>query len=1009
MAKKKNEATDFLAAIEELDGAIVEICRNKQLWNDNKLCLDVFRAFHSALYAKIHNELAINKTDEKEGQIRELLAKYVLGYKDKKTKRTYLGMLTILKNKIEQLSKRRGVDPEISYEYSVLYDDFYALAAFRSMEHFATYMEWDLPENKRIFNMTLNCFGGYWYYATQAVLNFTWQKIFSQAPTGFGKCILASTKVRTPSGIARLGDLKIGDKVFSMRDNKLVESVIKDKWETRKAQYKIRTRGGVEVVISPEHRLLTQRGYVEARDLTADDYLYRLCAEVDGDKPIDDFELMFATLMMFDGACKQNISFTHKDGELFNKFTEALRDNGFTYTERKKKANCREIGVHSNNGKTKEILQRYGLYGKIGKEKTLPTQFFTMPLKQKYDFLGYMFATDGYFQISTSSAGVTLASEQLVRDIQDLCNSCGIYSAIDKRKMKVEGKTHDAWRLTIPAYYLNKIYKNCYCYDKQPMLEEIMQAISGFKGGAYCICTNYPKEVLAGCREFRRKVNKQWSRNKSFKQDIVEGFNGETHLLDDVVYKDFVWERIKSIEYDPTIVDMVDIEVAETHNFLANDLVSHNSYKDTVTMAFIFGYDTGADILKVTGNPANLASNSNRLIKYMLMPRYAKVFPHFQQFGCDKNKMFDVCQVGGNDKPTRLLLHGSDKGESLLFCNKQTPIDGNRYKYKFYDDVTKSKDKAKMHLHEQDIDMYESEWERRKYNDYENLEFFSGTAYHNEDFLCTIKRRNGADNAVKSSVNKYTHINEKFKAVFVKVPKLDYETDKITFPQMYSEEAAKRKRDENPREFYAMDQQEPMPIIGCPFDYKNLMTYSAIPHEGNGELESVYAVLDPARTGANYVTMAIFVKIKNLFYLKDVVFEMRPMEELHNEIVEKIIKHGITQFHIERNTDTSLRTLIEDKCKDRGYFSCTFSEIYTTKVKKDKIADNEATIRNNMVFPEFALYGLGHQMRNFMKYFTGYSYLERNKYDDAPDAVAMFAEKFVRNTYGNTEAYCLEL
>ena len=617
---KKGEATDFLAAIEELDGAIVEICRNKQLWNDNKLCLDVFRAFHSALYAKIHNELAINKTDEKEGQIRELLAKYVLGYKDKKTKRTYLGMLTILKNKIEQLSKRRGVDPEISYEYSVLYDDFYALAAFRSMEHFATYMEWDLPENKRIFNMTLNCFGGYWYYATQAVLNFTWQKMFSQAPTGFGK-----------------------------------------------------------------------------------------------------------------------------------------------------------------------------------------------------------------------------------------------------------------------------------------------------------------------------------------------------------------------------------------------------SYKDTVTMAFIFGYDTGADILKVTGNPANLASNSNRLIKYMLMPRYAKVFPYFQQFGCDKNKMFDVCQVGGNDKPTRLLLHGSDKGESLLFCNKQTPIDGNRYKYKFYDDVTKSKDKAKMHLHEQDIDMYESEWERRKYNDYENLEFFSGTAYHNEDFLCTIKRRNGADNAVKSSVNKYTHINEKFKAVFVKVPKLDYETDKITFPQMYSEEAAKRKRDENPREFYAMDQQEPMPIIGCPFDYKNLMTYSAIPHEGNGEPESVYAVLDPARTGANYVTMAIFVKIKNLFYLKDVVFEMRPMEELHNEIVEKIIKHGITQFHIERNTDTSLRSLIEAKCKDRGYFSCTLSEIYTTKVKKDKIADNEATIRNNMVFPEFALYGMGHQMRNFMKYFTGYSYLERNKYDDAPDAVAMFAEKFVRNSYGNTEAYCLEL
>lgn len=616
----KQIANDYMVAIEKMYASVEEVCKNKKLWNDNELCIKLFRAFHTSLYSQIHLVLDANKSKENELQIRSLLAKYVLGGKDKKTKKSYLGMIDVLNNKISQLSKKKKPNQELVIEYSTLYDDFYALAAFRSMEHFATYMEWDLPPEKRIFNMTLNCFKGYWFYATQAILNYSWQKMFSQAPTGFGK-----------------------------------------------------------------------------------------------------------------------------------------------------------------------------------------------------------------------------------------------------------------------------------------------------------------------------------------------------------------------------------------------------SYKDTVTMAFIFGYELDADVLKVTGNPANLASNSNRLIKYMLKPRYAKVFPYYRQFNCDKSQMFDICQIGGNDKPTRILIHGSDKGESLLFCNKLTPIDGNRYKYKFYDDITKSKDKSKIHIHEQDVEMYDSEWERRKYNDYENIEFFSGTAYHNEDFLCTIKRRRGGDNAVRSKVNKYTYINEKHKSVFVQVPKLDPDTDKITFPQMFSEEEAKKKRDENPREFYAMDQQEPMPIMGCPFDYKNIMTYSSIPHKDTGEKEQAYAILDPARTGANYVAMAIFLKIDNLFYLKDVIFEMRPIEELHNEIVEKIVKHNITQFHLERNTDTSLKTLLEAKCKERGYYSCNFSEVYSTKVKKDKIAENEATIRNNMVFPEFTMYGIGHQMRNFMKYFTGYSYLERNKYDDAPDAVAMFAEKFVKNRYGNVQAYCLEL
>lgn len=613
---------DYSSAIKELSGAVKDICKYKEIWRNDDVVLSTLQEYYTSLYNQIHKVLASELTRDNERQIRELLARCVIGYKDKDTRKTYIGALQVLENKISQIDKDKNNEnrDDLLIKYNVLYDDFFALASYRSMKHFALYMEWDLPVDKRIFNMTLNCFGGYWHYATQAILDNTWGKIFTQAPTGYGK-----------------------------------------------------------------------------------------------------------------------------------------------------------------------------------------------------------------------------------------------------------------------------------------------------------------------------------------------------------------------------------------------------SYKDTVTMAFIFGVDKDADILKVSGNPAVISPNSNRLVKYMLKPRYAKVFPYYAQFNCDKDKMFDTCQIGGNDKPTRLLIHGSDKGESLLFCNKATPIDGNRYKYKFYDDITKSKDKANIAQHEKDVDMYNSEWERRKYDDFHNVEFFSGTAYQNEDFLCTIKRKNGGDNTVQSSVNKYTHLNYSTKCVFVQIPKLDYETDKITFPQMYSEADAKKKRDEDPREFYSMDQQEPMPIEGCPFDYKNLETYSSLPPLEKDEVVDYYAVLDPARTGANYVSMPIFAKIRGKYFLVDAIFEMRAIEELHNEIAEKLIRYKICNFHIERNTDTSLKTLIQKLVVERGYNQCNFSEVYSTKNKAEKIQNNEAAIKNNLVFPEFNLYGQSRQMRNFMKYFTGYSYNQKNKFDDAPDSVAMFTEKFIRGTNRNRKASCLQL
>ena len=422
------------------------------------------------------------------------------------------------------------------------------------------------------------------------------------------------------------------------------------------------------------------------------------------------------------------------------------------------------------------------------------------------------------------------------------------------------------------------------------------------------------------------------------------------------------------------------------------------SYSDTVLNAFWFGYDVNVDILKVVGNPSMVTDCTVRLIKYMCKPSYSKVFRYYQQFNNDKNQMFSICQVGGKQAPSRILINGSEKAVSFVCMNKDTPYDGGRFKVREYDDITRSKDKSNMNMHDSDWSLFLSQWTLRRYDDEDSYEVFSGTTYSLYDFLSRNRRRLGEDATEKVDKMKYTEINHKTKTVFVKVPKLDFDLDEkgvVTFPQKYTWEQTIQDMNNDPDTFWAMSQQEPRPPVGTPFEYANLQTYEILPPKDDNDC--CWAVIDPARTGKNFVSMPIFRKYEGLHYLVDCVFQLRRTEDVLNDFVEKIKKHHITKLHIENNTSTSLKLAISKLCQDYGITYCDITESYTTKKKEEKIANNEACIRNNCVFPKFNLFAAGSDMGKFMKWFTGYSYFVKMDFDDAPDSVAQYAEKFIQD------------
>lgn len=977
--------------------------KKKELWGDEEAVLRIEGARLALLREQIHG-WCVGRGDEAGVQawIKDIYAVDLPVCEAKK--RTFLEAMAAWKRKRDE--EKTFAAYEFLKKWEEVEYGFQCLVAFRSLEYFALLWERDLDDENKVFKWSVdpNNDGGrtgvsrpFFFYFTQMVLQKNIKFISKQYPTGYGKCALPSTRVRTPYGIRTLGEIEVGDSVYSMQDNEVCVRKVTNKWNTRKKQVRITTRGGIEITTSPEHRLYTQRGYVRAKDLAVSDYFYRLCTPLNirGEWENSD-ELIFATLMLFDGYCFHNrLTFTKEDNEIFQVFQRVCNSLGFaTRISTRENNKAKTIHILNNNGKPDAILAKYGILNCLSKNKTLSDRFLNMPLSQRYSFIGLMLATDGYIPQARknkrgSLVGVTLASKPLIKGIQELLNSCGIYSLYAEKQIQSKSKTFNAYTLQIPDEYVPKIYEHCYCYQKEAFISERIENIDG----SYCNNTNYPKAVVENCKEFKRLVNKQFARNKTFKREIVERFARETGLLSDIVYKDFVWEQIKTIEFIDEETDMVDIEVEGTHNFIANDIVSHNSISDAMAIAWVFGLNPDNDVLKVLGNPALVTTTMNTVVGIMTKPFFGHVFPRFEKWFDGEERplnMFSICRI----REGELALADSSKAMNLKVIAKDTPIDGIRVRFLFLDDICRSKDAGNNVMHEKDIANYWNSWWKRNYNTNDFYVVAGGTAYSIYDILSSLIRHYSGGKMKRSGRNKYTYLNEAGNAVFIKIPKLDPDTDESTFPKKFPTDEARRMRMRDYRSFMAMEQQLPLAPETTPFYWDNLRTYDAIPEEGRSPF--CWASIDPVRVGGDNLAMPIFTKVGNDFFLVDCLYEATEMDRLYGQICDKIEQHNITTLVIEKNTDTSLKKVLTDMLHARAIYYCNIIEIYTYEKKDIRITNMQSTIKTQLVFPAERLYGRASAMGRFMYDIVSFSWkMSDNLHDDSIDAVTMFCETLI--------------
>jgi hypothetical protein len=183
-------------------------------------------------------------------------------------------------------------------------------------------------------------------------------------------------------------------------------------------------------------------------------------------------------------------------------------------------------------------LENHGLFGKRAKEKTMPEEIFNQPAKSRKLFLKYLWAADGTINYSEGikkrvNISYSTSSKILAIQVQLLLQSVGILaSVIEVRKGKF-------------ICYCVSIYSRLF---KKKFMDEI--GIAGERKGT----------ILEECKNKNNKVDAGWT-----KYELSED-------------KTVCYVPVKSI-IPYGIETVYDIEVPESHNFIANGFIVHNSWE----------------------------------------------------------------------------------------------------------------------------------------------------------------------------------------------------------------------------------------------------------------------------------------------------------------------------------------------------------------------------------------------------------------------------------------------
>ena len=428
------------------------------------------------------------------------------------------------------------------------------------------------------------------------------------------RCLPGWDKILDPD----TGELKTVDELFRKKQATVatMDSGYKMKsqggcpvsYNGEKEVFRVALKSGKIVDATGNHPLFTANGWKEVSQLKPKDFVATPSKlEFFGNHKIDDYDVKLLAYMLGDGNCKNgNLRFSQApEVEQLAEMQDVVNHYGCELHNYEYSEDCdfiiRKI-EHRNNrtypNSVKETLLKYGVYGHGANDKEIPREIFMAPKRQVSLFLSRLYSTDGWASIGDidkdqrgMEIGYCSNSEELARGVSHLLLRYGIRTTIRKKKK--------AWIVDIyDKASINIFAKEIGIFGKNSAVQKVVEAANkrDAKG------TFMPFEVNTWIQEAMRKqhvskadVVRLWDnrrrQNDRLRLDKYKLHKPRAKLIADYLHMDNLsalvdgeieWDEIKSIK-SLGVHKTYDFTVPNTHNFVVNDVITHNTGK-TETM-----------------------------------------------------------------------------------------------------------------------------------------------------------------------------------------------------------------------------------------------------------------------------------------------------------------------------------------------------------------------------------------------------------------------------------------
>ena len=440
---------------------------------------------------------------------------------------------------------------------------------------------------------------------------------------GSGKCLHEDTLVSLADGsqvpIKKLKDNH--EKIMSLNNKLKINPAKKTEFFSRQVKklLKIKLRSGKEIKLTPEHPLLTINGWQPAENLTQGNRI-ATPRKIDsfGTHSLPEYEIKLLAYLLAEGHTKSVVLFSNSDQKIINDFRSSLKaldknlqlvkDKEYHYRivfpgwknkiiikdgKRNQKGQFLKGSKNVLKKRTiRELIEREEMYGVLAKNKYLSKNIMQLEKDSLALFLNRIFSCDGslykinnYWEGSYSSS-----SKKLIKQIHSLLLKFGILSKIRDKKIIHKGKKFDSYEIVINSKNLVKFIEEIGFFGGKKEKEFIAKQEILSKKRNPNIDT-IPKEIWDNYRpENWSKIGKAigYKHPKAMRERIRYSPSRQTLIqiaeiekneeLKMLAESDIFWDEISSIKELKGNFTVYDITVPENHNFVANDIIVHNSY-----------------------------------------------------------------------------------------------------------------------------------------------------------------------------------------------------------------------------------------------------------------------------------------------------------------------------------------------------------------------------------------------------------------------------------------------